>query len=113
MNKLVKRRSLFRLLTPVMMLAGIVPTPTWASDNDHERARAALEAGQIRPLADILSEVEHRYIGRVIESDLDHEDGRWVYEFKLLPPTGRIFKLEVDATSGAVLRSKGSVQERR
>jgi uncharacterized membrane protein YkoI len=109
----MKRRSLL-LLTITVMLVGSSFEPTWASDQkDHERARAALEAGQIRPLADILTEVERRYLGRVIETELDRDDGRWTYDFTLLPPTGQVFKLEVDATSGALLRSKGSVQERR
>jgi uncharacterized membrane protein YkoI len=49
----------------------------------------------------------------VIEVDLDREDGRWVYELKLLPPSGRVFELEVDAATAAVLRSKGPAQERR
>jgi uncharacterized membrane protein YkoI len=114
MGRIMKRTSLSCLLILAMMLAGFGSNTTWASDSkDHERARAALGAGQIRPLADILTEVEHRYLGRVIETELDQEDGRWVYDFKLLPPTGQVFKLDVDATTGALLRSKGTVQERR
>jgi uncharacterized membrane protein YkoI len=114
MGRIMKRTSLSCLLILAMMLAGFGSNATWASDSkDHERARAALGAGQIRPLADILTEVEHRYLGRVIETELDQEDGRWVYDFKLLPPTGQVFKLDVDATTGALLRSKGTVQERR
>jgi uncharacterized membrane protein YkoI len=109
----MKHKSLL-LLIMTIMLAGFASGPTWASDSkDHERARAALEAGQIQPLAQILTEVERRYLGRVIETELDRDNGRWVYDFKLLPPTGQVFKLEVDATTGALLHSKGSVQERR
>lgn len=80
---------------------------------DQERARAALAAGEIRPLSEILAEIERRYIGRVIEVELDREDGRWVYDFKLLPPSGRVYELEVDAATAALLKSKGPVQERR
>jgi len=79
----------------------------------HERARAALAAGEIRPLADLLAEVERRWVGRVIETELERDDDRWVYEFKLLPPSGRVFELKLDAASGALLRSRGPVQERR
>jgi uncharacterized membrane protein YkoI len=95
-------------------LAALAIRPAAARDHDdQERARAALAAGEIRPLAEILAEVERRYIGRVIEVDLDREDGRWVYELKLLPPSGRVFELEVDAATAAVLRSKGPALERR
>jgi uncharacterized membrane protein YkoI len=88
--------------------------PAMARDrDDQERARTALAAGEIRPLAELLAEIERRYIGRVIEVDLDREGGRWVYGLKLLPPSGRVFELEVDAATAAVLRSKGPAQERR
>ena len=80
---------------------------------DHERARAALEAGEIRPLSEILKLVEARFLGRVIEADLDRDDGIWLYEFKILPPNGRLFRVEVNASTGAVLRTSGDVQYRR
>lgn len=103
------RRAL--LLLSLLLL---VPRHAKADDRrDHERARAALAAGEIRPLADLLAEVEGRYVGRVIEAELDREDGRWVYEIKLLPPSGRAFAIELDAATGALLRSRGPVQQRR
>lgn len=80
---------------------------------DHERARVALEAGEIRPLAELLAVVERRYQGRVIEADLERDDGQWLYEFKILPPNGRMFVVEIDALTGVLLRSRGPVQERR
>ena len=92
----------------------ITAAPASAQDRrDHERARAALEAGEIRPLAELLADVERRYRGRVIEADLDRDDGQWLYEFKILPPNGRMFVVEVDAATGALLRTRGPVQERR
>lgn len=98
------------LLLSLLMLAA---APAQADDRrDHERARAALAAGEIRPLADLLADVERRYIGRVIETELERENGRWVYEFKILPPSGRVFELKLDAATGALLRARGPVQER-
>ncbi|MBR0679808.1 PepSY domain-containing protein [Roseomonas eburnea] len=103
------RRALF--LLPLLPL---LAQPAHASDRrDHERARAALAAGEIRPLADLLAEVERRYVGTVIETELDRDNGRWVYEFKLLPPSGRVFEIKLDAATGALIRSRGPVQERR
>ena len=98
------------LLLPLLLLA----TPARADDRrDHERARAALAAGEIRPLAELLAEVERRWVGRVIEMELERDDDRWVYEFKLLPPSGRVFEVKLDARTGALLRSRGPVQDRR
>jgi uncharacterized membrane protein YkoI len=101
----------FPLCILVLML---VLAPAAAQDRrDHERARAALEAGEIRPLAELLAVVERRFQGRVIEADLDRDDGQWLYQFKMLPSNGRMFVVEIDAATGALLRSRGPVQERR
>ncbi len=97
----------------ILALTLLLPAPPARAGVDQEEARAALAAGAIRPLAEILAIVERRWIGRAIEVELDREDGRWVYEIKLLPPSGRVFELELDAATGDLRRSKGPVQERR
>ena len=97
----------------LLCLPLLAPRPASAQERrDHERARAALEAGQIRPLSELLAEVERRYRGRVIEADLERDDNQWLYEFKILPSNGRVFRVELDAATGAFLRSHGPVQER-
>jgi uncharacterized membrane protein YkoI len=81
--------------------------------NDHETARALQRAGEIQPLSPLLAEVERRWIGRIIEVELEQKRGRWVYEFTLLPPTGRLFEIYLDARTGDLVRTVGPVQERR
>ena len=83
-----------------------------AEETDSARARTALERGELRPLAGILAVVEERYEGRVIETELEYHHSVWIYEFKLLPSTGRIFKVRVDAVSGRMLETHGPVRER-
>lgn len=103
-----------RLITLFFLACMLLSTPVQAQDRrDHERARVALEAGEIRPLAELLAVVERRYMGRVIEADLLRDDGQWLYEFKILPTNGRMFVVEIDAATGALLRSRGELQERR
>ena len=62
------------------------------ADADHDRARQALEAGEVLPLGTILERVERDHPGQVldVELELEKHDGveRWVYEVKLLR-TGR------------------------
>jgi hypothetical protein len=41
----------------------------------------------------------------VIELDLERDDGRWIYELELVSPEGRLYEMEIDAASGAVLES--------
>jgi uncharacterized membrane protein YkoI len=70
------------------------------ADDDHERVRAAREAGRILPLRELLARVEAEHPGEVLEVELEDEHGRLVYEIKLLRPGGRVTKLHYDATTG-------------
>ena len=102
------RRFLTTLLCAVALAPGLA-----AADGrrDHDRARAALEAGEILPLAQVLERVGRSRPGQVLEVELERErdSGLWVYELKLLQPGGTLVKLHVDARTAAVLRT----QERR
>jgi len=107
---MIRRRLFLALFAPA---GGLFAPAAHAEDGtDSARARTALERGEIRPLVGILTAVEERYEGRVIETELEYRHDAWVYEFKLLPPTGRIFKVRVDAASGRMLDTHGPVRER-
>lgn len=72
-------------------------------EHDHDRARAALERGEILPLRTILDKVEREHPGKVVEVELELEHGRWIYEIRLLRSGGALVRLDVDARDGTVL----------
>lgn len=76
-------------------------------DGDHDRARQALEAGEVLPLRAIIGRVERDYPGQIVEVELEREDGRWEYEIKVLRAGGVLVKLKFDARDGRVLGVKG------
>lgn len=80
------------------------------ADSDHDRARQALQAGEVLPLASILVRVEREHAGNVldVELDRDKEDGvvRWVYKIKVLTLNGTRIKLRMDAKSGELITAK-------
>jgi uncharacterized membrane protein YkoI len=88
-------------------LTTALPAAQAGDSGGHDRARRALESGEILPLREILGRVERDTPGQVIEVELEREAGRWVYEIKLLAAAGAIVELEVDARDGTVLRRKG------
>jgi uncharacterized membrane protein YkoI len=45
--------------------------------------------------------------------ELEREEGRWVYDIKLLQAGGGLLKLEVDAASARVLKTKARRSEGR
>ena len=93
----------------VMLVALAVPGMGigFAADNlDHERARQAVEAGDVLPLRTILERIEREYPGQIMEVELDRERGEWVYEVKLLRKGGALMKLKILARDGTILGFK-------
>jgi len=96
----------------VALVAGLVLAllgagPSRAGDgHDHDRARQALEAGEVLPLRTILQRVERDYPGQIMEVELEHTDGRWLYEIKVLRTGGALVKLKIDARDGRLIGAK-------
>ena len=89
--------------------------PIYAADRgDHDRARQALEAGEILPLKTVLETIARESPGQVMEVELERKGERWVYEIKLLRSGGALVKLRVDAGNGELIdrRQRGARNER-
>lgn len=82
------------------------PGPAGADDDHKSDVRALRAAGTILPMENILALSRAAQPGQVMEVELDREDGRYVYEVKIIDATDRVHKLELDAASGAVLKHK-------
>lgn len=96
-----------RLLGLSVLPLGAAMAGTVRADDDHERARQALAQGQVLPLASVLAGLEQQgYAGHVLKVEFEREQGRYLYEIRLLLGDGRAVKLEVDATDGKVLRAR-------
>lgn len=89
-----------------LLLAALAASPllTAASGSDQDRARAALQAGEVLSLRTILERIERDHPGQVIEAELERKGGRWIYELKVVQTGRQLIKLEIDASSGEVLR---------
>ena len=95
-------------LTTCLVFSVALSLPTHAFDlGDHDRARQALDAGEIIPLGVVLEKVRRDYPGEVMEVELEHKKDRWVYEIKLLRPGGSLVKLLVDASNGTIITRGG------
>lgn len=103
-------RDLLGAVLAILMLSPRVASLALA-DDDHDRARDALTAGQIRPLKDIVGDVQRRCGGKVIEVELEQgspESGpSWLYQLDMMMPTGDVLRLDVDAATTRILQVKG------
>ncbi len=87
-------------LVSAMLIALAVAMPAAAQEID---PRAAVRAGQARPLGQILGAVQQRCPGKFLDARLQRGQGGLVYQIKLLRRGGRVANLAVDARSGAII----------
>lgn len=97
----------------VALLVAVGFAPVLADEGDHDRARAALERGEVLPLRTVLDKVEREYPGKVVEVELEHEHGKWIYEIRLLRDGGALVRVDVDARDGRVLGVRARESGRR
>jgi uncharacterized membrane protein YkoI len=107
MKTILGRRGL--LLAVAMLLVGSgasLADDRRDDDDDHDEAHRALEEGRVLPLAEILALVADELGGEVIGVELESEDGRYIYEFKVVTPSGRLREVYVDALTAEILKSE-------
>lgn len=99
-----------------LSIAAFTAQPALAS-SDHERARQALQSGEILPLDKILAKVAAAQPGQILEVELDDERVKgekiWIYEIKGVAADGKLFKMKVDARTGDVLESRSKSRDRQ
>ena len=95
-------RRLAPMLAAALMLVIVPPV---SADSDHDRARQALEAGEILPLKTVLERLARDTPGQVMEVELERSSERWIYEIKLLQTGGALIKLKVDARDATVIKT--------
>jgi len=89
---------LIPLLLALLLAAPALP----ARADEHGEARRLRESGEILPLRQILRQVD----GRVLNVELEHRHGRYVYEVQILDRGGQVWERHYDAGSGQLLRSE-------
>lgn len=103
MNAL-RRPFVLMALAVAAATAGTAAQAAERGHGDQDLARQALERGQVLPLRTVLEKVEREYQGQVLKVEFEHDDGRFIYEIRLLQQDGRRAKLKIDAVDGRVLQ---------
>lgn len=98
------KRTLLAIALPLAAFSAVATA--LADDDDHDRALQALRRGEVVSLRSILDRAAQDHPGDLIEAELEEEDGRTIYELKMLTPDGRILKLEYDARTGDLLKAR-------
>lgn len=96
------------LLAGVFFCAGFaLPENAAARDLNQDEALQLRKSGKLMPLDSLLQIVRQRYPdARLLEAELESEDGRLIYELEVLTTGGGVRELELDASNGAVLKDE-------
>ena len=103
-------RSILRR-SPVILLAfGLVAGSLQAIAGAGHRpaqngnVRSAVASGELLPLPKILALAQARVPGEMLEVELERDDGRILYEIKILASAnGRVREVKLDAHTGALI----------
>jgi uncharacterized membrane protein YkoI len=93
------------VLAAAVLTAMAVPAAR-ADEHKQDEVHEAVERGDIRSLADILSAMRDKLPGEVVGVEIEHKEGRWLYEFRVLDREGRLFEVYVDARTAAIERTR-------
>ncbi|WP_166363085.1 PepSY domain-containing protein [Pseudomonas akapageensis] len=87
-----------------LLLASSVAT---SRDLDQDEALRLRQQGVILPLEQLVHIALGRYPGaKLLEADLEADDGTYIYEVELLTVEGIVREIELDAATGQVLKDK-------
>lgn len=92
------KRTLFICLS--ILVSAMLAVSLAQADESASVARQLLKEGKIMPLQEILSKAKVIKPGQVIETDLEKDDGRYIYELEILDEQGQVWELELDAQTG-------------
>ena len=99
-------RRRLRNLAVALVLA-VISLEAMARDLDQDEALRLRREGLILPLETLIQRAMERYPGaRLLEAELEEEDGRYVYEIELLTTQGVARELEFDARDGRLIKDE-------
>ena len=96
----MKVRALTFLISSLIVV--LLPAPAVHADDD-KRIRQLQRSGEILSLEQIFDKARRVKPGRIVDVDLDKDDGRYVYEIELLESSGKVWEMEFDARTGELL----------
>lgn len=89
------RPVLLALLLPLALF--VTEAGGARADSDQDKARAALQRGDVRPLDQVLAAVRTAVPGEVVAVELKRKKERWYYELKVLTTPGKRREVKIDA----------------
>ncbi|MGV3552470.1 PepSY domain-containing protein [Rhizobium sp.] len=72
---------------------------------EQDEVRAAVRAGLIRPLEEVLAEARKSIDGDIVEIEFDKDDDRYIYEIEYVRRDGQLMEMKIDAKTLAIIEN--------
>ena len=90
-----------------VLLITLASGASLARDIDQDEALRLRRSGDVQALDVLLVQVRQRYPdARLLDVELEREDGRLIYELEILTRSGQVRELELDARTGESLKDE-------
>lgn len=98
-------RNKFSFIVTVAFISfvSLLPGTISRADQTADKARQLQQQGDILPLEQIIELAVAVKQGQILETDLERDDGRYVYELEILDSRGQVWEVELDAQTGELL----------
>jgi len=111
-SSLAMARSIKNLATLLLVAAAAYPITAAAGEDGEqeteserrEAVRSAVEQGHIKPLSELLKDIQKRLPGKIIGVEAEQKGRGWIYEFRVIDTTGRLYEVSVDAATAEILK---------
>ncbi|WP_438970389.1 PepSY domain-containing protein [Methylophaga sp.] len=97
------KKASYLVVLSFISLSVILPGAISHADDDAYRARQLQLQGDILPLEKIIELAATFKSGQILETDLERDDGRYVYELEILDNKGQVWEVELDARTGELI----------
>ncbi len=94
------------IFASLVMVVGMTNLAYAGSDVSDKQVRAWVAEGKILPFEEIYARNKDRLSGRLLDLEIEREDGRIVYEAELLDADGDVWELYIDAVTGEVVKEE-------
>ena len=90
-----------------LLLTVLLTSTVFARDIGQDEALSLHRSGQILSLTELWNTALARYPqSRLLEAELEEDDGQLIYEVELITPSGMVREIEIDATNGTILKDE-------
>lgn len=98
----MKMMSLF-----LVLVVGTISTLLQAGEDiSQNEIRELVKQGKLMPLESIMLLYPEKKYGKLLDLEAEREHGTIIYELKFLRADGRVLELEIDASSGLLLKQE-------